>query len=214
VTGAASAAALVPTSFSYATMHSTTPGYENLVYLLNTAQKRLTIPDGEGGNGLPWRTASDPRVPWIAGGGVGFDFVTPWFIGLKYTSATNNIVIASGTEARLIEAEALLRTANVAGFIAALNSLRATMGLPLLVDPGNQAARENLLFAERANWLYATGTRLGDVRRLINQYGRSQSTVLPTGAYHKGGVYGTDANFPVPLSARGPSYSGCTVRTS
>jgi hypothetical protein len=138
-------------------------------------------------------------------------------------------VIASGTEARLIEAEALLRTGNVAGFIeaeallrtgnvagfiAALNALRATIGLPALVDPGNQVAREDLLFAERANWLYATGTRLGDVRRLINQYGRSEATVLPTGPFHKGGSYGTDANLPVPLSARGPSYSGCTVRTS
>ena len=62
--------------------------------------------------------------------------------------------------------------------------VRFPAGLPVLVDPGTQLGRENLLFSERALWLYATGTRLGDMRRLIGQYGRTQSTVLPTGAYH------------------------------
>jgi len=212
--GAAAAAALVPTSFSFATTHSATPGFENWVYSLNALQRRLTIADGEGMNGLQFRSANDPRVPWANGNGLGFDNITPWFIALKYTSVADPIVVASGTEARLIEAEVALRSGNVAAFLAGLNALRAPAGLPPVTDPGTSVGRADLLFSERAFWLYATGTRLGDMRRLINQYGRSEAAVLPTGAYPRFGMmYGTDANLPVPVGARGPSYAGCTDRT-
>ncbi len=44
----------------------------------------------------------------------------------------------------------------------------------------------------------ATGTRLSDLRRLVRQYGRAATSVFPSGPYRKGGVYGTDPNFPVP----------------
>ncbi len=64
-----------------------------------------------------------------------------------------------------------------------------------LVDPGTDAARVDLLFQERAFWLFAQGRRLGDMRRLVNNYGRSQASVYPTGAYHKGGVHGSDVFF-------------------
>lgn len=213
--GASAAAALVPAGFSYATTHSSAVGFENTVYSLNALQRRLTIPDAEGGNGVPWRSANDPRVPWTPGGGPGFDATTPWFVSLKYGTVSDNIVIASANEARLIEAESRLRLGDVAGFVAALNALRASVGLPVVLDPGSPQGRENLLFDERANWLYATGTRLGDLRRRIRLYGSSQASVLPAGPYHKfGGSYGSDANLPVPLSARGSSYTGCTDRTS
>ena len=44
---------------------------------------------------------------------------------------------------------------------------------------------------------------------------RAESTIFPTAAYPTlGGTYGTDANLPVPLSARGPAFNGCTVRDS
>ncbi|MCC6770604.1 MAG: Ig-like domain-containing protein [Gemmatimonadaceae bacterium] len=215
IPGAAAAAAQVPPAFAYATTHSSMSGFENWVYSLNTTQRRLTIPDGEGGNGFPFRSANDARVPWVNGGLLGFDAQTPWFYTTKYSSVADPIVVASGTEARLIEAEAALRVGNPAGFLSGLNLLRFPAGLPVLVDPGTQLGRENLLFSERALWLYATGTRLGDMRRLIGQYGRTQSTVLPTGAYHKFGLtYGSDANLPVPTAARGASYTGCTDRTS
>ena len=56
----------------------------------------------------------------------------------------------------------------------------------------------NLIFRERAFWMFSTGHRVGDMRRLIKFYGRPAETVFPTGAWHKGGPYGTDVNFPVP----------------
>ena len=41
------------------------------------------------------------------------------------------------------------------------------------------------------------------MRRLIRPtaaggYGRAENTVFPSGAYFKGGTYGTDVNFPIP----------------
>ena len=56
-----------------------------------------------------------------------------------------------------------------------------------------------MLFEERARWLFGTGQRLGDLRRLVRQYGYDQSMVFPTGTYAKGGPYGTDVNFPIPF---------------
>ncbi len=55
------------------------------------------------------------------------------------------------------------------------------------------------LFRERGFTLFGRGTRTGDMRRLIRQYGRSTETVFPSGTWHKGGNYGTDVNFPIPF---------------
>ena len=88
-----------------------------------------------------------------------------------------------------------------AGSLATLNAARATVtGLAPLTDAGTDAARVDQLFRERAFTLFGRGTRTGDMRRLIRQYGRSESSVFPTGAWHKGGNYGTDVTLPLPLS--------------
>ena len=113
------------------------------------------------------------------------------------------VPIVTGIEARLIEAEAALKAGNSGGMLSALNALRSTQpGLGPLADPGNQVGREHLLFRERAFWLYSTGRRLGDLRRLIRQYSRGPETVFPTGVYYKGGVYGPDVNIPISFEER------------
>ena len=77
-----------------------------------------------------------------------------------------------------------------------------------LVDPGTADGRVDLMFSERAFWLFATGNRLGDLRRMIRQYGRSADAIFPTGAHHKGPLYGSDVNFPVPdQEKQNPNYS-------
>ena len=68
---------------------------------------------------------------------------------------------------------------------------------------------------ERAFWLYLTGHRLGDLRRLVRQYNRPQETVFPTGDYHKGGEYGSDVNFPVSSDERNnPNFESCLDRSA
>lgn len=93
-------------------------------------------------------------------------------------------------------------------------------GLAPLADPGNSAgdtARVNLLFDERAYWLYLTGHRQGDLRRLVRQYHRDQSTVYPTGSYLAPGlgVYGTDVTAPIPSAETpNPYFHGCLDRNA
>ncbi|MGH7720366.1 MAG: hypothetical protein ACREON_16165 [Gemmatimonadaceae bacterium] len=87
-------------------------------------------------------------------------------------------------------------------------------GLPPLTDPGTLATRVDLMFRERAFWLYGTGHRHGDLRRLVRQYQRDAGSVFPTGPYYKGGLtYGTDVTFtPVAQQLENPAYTACQNR--
>ena len=63
---------------------------------------------------------------------------------------------------------------------------------------------------ERALWLYSTGKRHGDLRRLVDVYGMQASDVFPWGDYFKGGSYDSNLTFPVPQSeANNPNYVEC-----
>jgi hypothetical protein len=73
----------------------------------------------------------------------------------------------------------------------------------------------NLLFAERARWLWLTAHRLSDLRRLVRQYGRPVDTVFPFGPYFKiqFPTYGTDVNFLVPVDElNNPNFTQCIDR--
>jgi hypothetical protein len=92
-------------------------------------------------------------------------------------------------------------------------------GLAPLTDPGaspGDTARIRLLFAERAYWLFLTGHRQGDLRRLMRNYGLAQSAVYPTGAYPLTGAFGrfgSDVTAPIPANERvNPRFSGCLSR--
>jgi hypothetical protein len=203
----------VPTSFVFQLGHSVNAA-DNALWLQNVSLKRYTVSDNEGINGLPFKTAADPRVPTVTSGFT-FDNSGPWTGQQIWVTRDAPVTIASGIEARLIEAEAALRAGNAAGFIAKLNEARATKAaLAPLADPGSAVAREDLLFRERAFWLFGTGHRLGDLRRLVRQYGRAEDAVFPTGTWFRGGPYGNDVNFPIPFNeTNNPnSPTGCTDR--
>jgi len=108
------------------------------------------------------------------------------FAPLEYRVPNAPIVLAGTTEARLIQAEALLQAGDAAASLALLNGLRAAVGLAPLDDPATPDGRVTQLFRERAFWLWLTGHRLGDLRRLVRQYHRSSGTVYPTGPYAGG----------------------------
>lgn len=122
------------------------------------------------------------------------------------------MILASGLEARLIEAEALLNAGDV-GWLTILNNLRADSALAPLANPGTADSRIDMLFREHAFWLFAKGHRLGDMRRLVRQYGRSTDAVFAVGSYFRGGAYGSDVNLPVLLSEQNnPNFSRCLDR--
>lgn len=204
----------VDDEFIYLVEHSENSGREqNGVFVFMAISERWTVSDNEGINGLPYRSDNDPRVPYRRSPAtdVGFDNFTPQFDQMKYPDRGADVPLATGLEARLIEAEADLRNGDNVGWLATLNALRASPpsytgvdagDLGALADPGTPAARENLHFKERAYWLWLTSHRLGDLRRMVKFYGRAQSAVFPTGPYPRsniGGQYGSDVNLPLPI---------------
>jgi hypothetical protein len=201
---AATAVTAVPTNYKYEFFHSTTTARQNNNVFLQNANDIYSVSNNEGANGLNFASAGDPRIPTRSTGASRNDGVTPMVLYTKYTSAFDPVPVVFGEEARLIEAEAALKAGNAATFVAKLNEARANgsvAGLAPLTDPGTQVGREDLLFRERAFWLYLTGHRLGDLRRLVRQYGRGIESVYPTGAYHKQGlVRSTQATFIVPIN--------------
>jgi len=238
---AASAVASVPTTFVKWHRHSSNTGSErNSIYELNVSVGRWSLGDNEGVNGLDFRTANDPRVTSSLCAGCAFDTSqqvpgTPavgdnWQLA-NYDDRNDDVRLASGIEARLIEAEAQLAAGSTGPWLTTLNTLRADLAnveshlfgasvgapggtLAALVDPGTAAGRVDLMFRERAFWNFSTGQRLADMRRLVRQYGRAVDTVFPVGPYWKPGAnYGTDVNFIVPLDEENnPNFSGCLDR--
>jgi hypothetical protein len=248
---AAAAVADVPDDFQYAFAYSATTSSTGVsgqsISNRNFAWSAfggagavdLTLVDAAGSNGLDYLSSGDPRTEWVANGTNerGLPLYRP---GRYDASGESPIVLASGVEARLIEAEAQLH-AGGADWLATLNALRTdgtfttqpnaedstvtdtlwnagsggVAGLAPLGDPETPEGRVDLVFRERAFWLYLTGHRQGDLRRLIRQYGRDPETVYPTGPYSGGyGTYGSDVDAPVPVQERqtNPRYAGCISR--
>jgi hypothetical protein len=214
-------AASVPTTFVYIVQHDlNTTRQQNGVYAGIRKFKRYGVADAEGGAGLAWRTVLDPRTPFtrVPSTNRGFDNATPQFDQLLYTDEKAAITLATGLEARLINAEAALRRADTVGYMGLLNGLRASppgyilagvqgtltpgdqpkpvdpTALAALAHPADSTAAITLLFNERARWLWGTAHRLNDLRRLERAaavrggYGRPDSLVFPHGPYFKNGL--------------------------
>lgn len=207
---AGTAVANVPATFRFVMEHSLTTR-ENQIWALNNSARRYTMVNRDGGNGLDFIAANDPRLPRCNGGDAtcraqspaitssrSFDSSTPFTAQLVMPTRESAAPIATGIEARLIIAEAALKAGNDVQWLAELNALRTGVpGLTPLVMPLTPVDRENLMFRERAFWMFGTGHRLGDLRRLVRRYTRTASTVFPLGVFHKGGDYGGDTNFPI-----------------
>jgi len=220
----------VPDDFVYAISYPVegSPLDYNFARVSTSDYWDYTVIDREGGNGLDYVSSGDPRtvvstLSRISERGL------PVHHPSKYaTDGTSPIVLASGIEARLIEAEAALRAGDAGTWLGILNHLRQTAWwsirpavsepLPDLTDPGSESARVDLHFRERAFWLFLTGQRQGDLRRLIRHYGRTQEQVYPAGVYldarAPGSSYGGDVDIPVPRSEStlNPHYRGCAAR--
>jgi hypothetical protein len=194
---AAAAVASVPPDFVYETEHSTTPAalHNGVFEALNNGE--FGTEEVEGGNGLPYVSAGDIRV--TGDSGIASDNNTEIWFPNKYAGFDASIPLADYVEAQLIIAESELQAGSFSAMTQRLNDLRDAIGLTALPAAGSLDAAVDQLFSERAFWLFATGHRLGDMRRLIRQYGRDPETVFPTGDWFKGGLtYGTGVNLPLP----------------
>ncbi len=256
---ASAAVAAVPTTFVFLIEHSVNVAAENNPMYSLSNNGRYGVSNLEGGlvgtaairpddvnpavtapsaEGIAFRGLRDPRVPWEAKtpNPNCFTASVRCWLNSNYPNQDADLPLASGVEARLIEAEAALRAGQTDVMLARLNTLRASAvnligrlypnqrtgfvsticgatpcALPALVDPAvagtpaadQAAARRNLLFQERALWLFNTGHRQGDLRRLVRNYGLTSSQAFPSGPHFRTGVYGNDVAYPVPFAEEG-----------
>jgi hypothetical protein len=203
---AATLAATVPSNFEYDVNFSdNSSGQTNGINQNINIEKRTSAASGEGTNGIVFFTRKtganvgiDPRVRVDSSGGN--TTPTPLYLQQKYPQRGSPIPLASGIEARLIEAEAALNKGTSGTYVALLNTLRTTNGVPgVLVDPVTPTARVRQFMTERAFWLWLTGHRLGDLRRMVRYYGLAANTVFPIGQTIQGDPYGPDLNLPIPF---------------
>jgi hypothetical protein len=207
---AAAAVQGVPTNFAFNGEFGGTAGRTNRLRMtFSSTGNNQGVANREGGNGIDFVSAADPRLA-LTLLGTAHDGVTRLYAATRYQATDSPLAIANGIEARLIEAEAALKGAVPGDWLATLNALRTdgtfttrpnaqdptktdtlwragtggVAGLRPLEDPGTAEARVDLLFRERAFWLFGTGHRLGDLRRLVRHYGRDAESVFPTGDYH------------------------------
>jgi hypothetical protein len=216
---------------------------------------QITVSHLEGGTGLPYHSDSRVDIVFVGNSSQG----KPVYHPRKYLPAgsVQPIIVASGVEAQLIQAEADLRAGRIDQWLERLNALRtdgtfqvtdtdtiwsvgigaslfaatptvaaAQSGLPPLGDPAEGVippgftpfdVRVNLLFAERAYWLFRTGHRQGDLRRLVREYGRPQEMVYPSQGLSEQGVpYGSDVTLPITMRMEGanPYFKGCIHRNA
>ncbi len=229
---ATTAVAAVPATFTYGLTSFPADDYSWLAF------GEGTVADFKGVNGLGYVSLRDARLPVVTNpfcSGTGF--VGACYFPAKYPfsqTQSDTVALADGVEAGLIQAEAALARGDTSGWLSALNTLRAEFSslrgpyaadsnyapLAPLSDPGTDSARVSLLFQERALWLWGTNHRLGDMRRLVRQYGRDQSVVFsrgptPTPLNRVFQSYGSDVNFPIPVTEKAnPHYRGCLDRNA
>jgi len=231
--GAATALAAgtaIPTTYAYE--HTFIPGSgDNVLWAQPFSAARYIVGDSLEGNppallpvanAIGFSRAGDPRLPVSILTTKGQDGQTNVRRTTLWARSTY-IPVVNGIDARLIEAEARLALSDRPGTLAILNALRAAppvlgtvtpAAMPPLADPGSQAAMISMFFREKAFWTFSRGQRLGDMRRMIRNYGRTEANTFPTGSHYKGVVYGTDVNLPVPKDESGnnPNSLGCTDR--
>lgn len=228
---AAAAVAAVPDEFRYEVVYSIASGNPNKgSYAFTNAGSlwHLTVADRKGSNGLDYISSGDARTRVEPSWGVNSRGMHVYFPSKYSPDGSSAILLASGVEARLVEAEAALRAGDVTTWLGKLNHLRRTAWTSIvppvdgpledLSDPGDDRARVDVLFRERAFWLFLTGQRQGDMRRLLRHYGRTPHEVYPIGPYYhpsRGGLtYGPYVDLPIPHTEQiyNRHFTGCAAR--
>ena len=229
---AAAAVTGIPTNFVLTTSHSTNSNNNGPWSASTSGASRYRLMTNEGKNGLPFlgqTAAQDARINWTTSTRSGFSSQFSAQLNQSKFAQFTDGVISTGAEARLIDLESQLQAGTQAArdaVFAGLNSLRTggaaiggATGTTLITvaaisgsAPTTQDAAIDLLYKERAYWMWLTGHRLGDLRRLVRVYKRDSEAVFPTGTLTSplDGTYGASTTITVPFSERNnPNFKGC-----
>lgn len=111
-----------------------------------------------------YEETGDPRVPSVNTGQNAGDGFSPLVRPLKYPNGTSDVPLSKGAEARLIEAEVMIRQGQWEQGLAKINALRSEVG----VDPweaSNQREAYEALIKERGIVLWLEARRTADLYR-------------------------------------------------
>lgn len=221
--------AAIPLTYAYEQTFAPSSG-DNILWGQPFSAARYAIGDSLEGNApnliavpnvIGFSRAGDPRLPVAILTSTSQDGLTFRRRTTLWDRSTS-IPVVNGVDVRMIQAEERVAAGDIPGAMAILNALRAappTLGtvtpapMAALPDPATVTELQSVFFREKAFWTFSRGQRLGDMRRLIREYGRTAATVFATGPYYKGGTYGTDVNLPVPVDEQNnPNFVSCTDR--
>ena len=120
----------------------------------------------------------DPRVPWVDEGVNGIDGKSPFYRQDKYPEWFTDMDLSGGDEMRLIEAEALLRSGDVAGAVAKVNAVRTAAGVATVTATTTDEAW-SVLRTERNIVLWMEGRHLWDLSRFNDAFLSNRSKCIP-----------------------------------
>ena len=176
----------VPANFERMITASTTPTRRvNKVWLDGSSTARGSLV------GEPYRSMTDPRVPFVRGTGNTVTGV-PVIYQTKYPAANSPIPFATGDEAQLIIAEADLAAGNLTSAVTIINTFRTRAGQTPFSSSSAAEIRTELI-NQRRRELFLEGQHLGDLIR----YNVTPQPAAGT-AYHGSGVYGNQLCLPLP----------------
>jgi hypothetical protein len=213
---AADTARTVASGFQYLIYASTnTLRQENGVWNYTINGQEFSVADVKNGTGLPFVSANDPRVPSILSASPGTNGQGPFYNQQKYPTSTSNMVLADYTEAQLIAAEGdIAVNNNYPGARSIMNALRANVpGLAPVADSSGASPKGQMqqLLYERAFWMYVTGHRLGDWRRMLRPpYNAAPFSFVTSDVYPVGTGLQPTLEFPTPSETNSnPNYQAC-----
>ncbi len=218
---AAVVAATVPPGFQYLVENSTNnPIQFNGIWNYNVAGNFFGVADFDGGTGLNFVSAGDPRVLTEDTGESGaIGFGPDWVVQSIYSQPGSNTVLASGLEAQLIIAEADLKAGNAGGWA----------GIPQRSPWGRRHGAAHVGFHDhrvsgRADRRHVPRARVLDVPDGSSHGGHAPSRAavragsgdrVPVGQDPTaiGLSFGTDVDFPVSEDEQNnPNFHGCMNR--
>jgi starch-binding outer membrane protein, SusD/RagB family len=200
LTGAADAAALVPSGFvlNATASDSETRRYNRIFH--SNIQTRFYIVAEQSRN-LTTEGVADPRARVLGTNDRAADGQLAWY-QQKYTTFGSPKPVARYAEAQLILAEA--RGGQEA--VNIINALRAPHQLPAYTGPTDAASIRQLIIEERRRELFVEGFRFYDIHRFQIPLDPPPGTEFPI----KGGTYGNTTCLPLPNVERfnNPSIGG------
>ena len=175
ISEAATDAAAIPDGFVYeavfnqnatnAVVNLTTKTFNEAAGLMHPWWDAIELSNDPGFMRDPWTGEFDKRIPVYFDGEVATDNATPHYSQWKYNALTANIPMVHSDGMRLIQAEAMAATGDLAGATAVLNQLREAVDLAPFETAADVQTMLRYLMTERFAELFMEGHRAVDLYR-------------------------------------------------